>query len=433
MTTSSSTTSTSGTTSGAGGSTGAGGSGGSATTGGSSGSTGSGGGSGPGGGGGTSGTGGGAGGTGAGGKGGAGGSGGGGGGTGGSGGGGNSFTPCTSMPAAMPPALKKGPAIGPFAAQAGQIVGVPGEADTLYVIGHRNGNVYVVQGTTVAQNPLLHVDIATAGNNEQGLLSIAFHPNFAQNHLFYVYYTAANTGAMTIDEYERTSPTAATMKQNIYSHARADGDCAAGNCFHNGGMLQFNPKDTSPFLYLSIGNNTVKAQSSSATGYAGRVLRFDLGTKMSTTYAYGLRNPYRMSIDRLTGDMWIGDVADGPGGSVFFIASGSAAGKNFGYGNAGEIAGGISGLQSGSAALIGGFVYRGNAIPGLCGRYLFGMHDPGTVRSLIQQNGQMMGGIVNIPSLNVANKLSSFGEDGMGELYLASMGDNVIYKIIAGP
>jgi hypothetical protein len=432
MTTSSTTSGTAGTTTGTGGGTGAGGAG-STTTGGSSGSSGSGGGSGPGGSTGSGGAGGGAGGAGSGGKGGAGGSVGGSGGAGGSGGGNTSFTPCTSMPAAMPPPLKKGPAIGPFAAQAGQIVGVPGEADTLYVIGHRNGNVYVVQGPTVAQNPLLTVDIATAGNNEQGLLSVAFHPNFAQNHLFYVYYTAANTGAMTIDEYERTSPTAATMKQNIYSHARADGDCAAGNCFHNGGMLMFNPKDTSPFLYLSVGNNTVKAQSSSATGYAGRVLRFDLGTKMSTTFAYGLRNPYRMSIDPVTGDMWIGDVADGPGGSIFYLPSGTAPGHDFGYGGGGEIAGGITGLQPTNAAMIGGFIYRGNAIAGLCGRYIFGMHDPGIVRSLVQQNGQMVGGIVNIPSLNVANKLSSFGQDGMGELYVASMGDNVIYKIIAGP
>jgi Glucose / Sorbosone dehydrogenase len=433
MTTSSSTTGTTAT-SGAGGSTGAGGS---ATTGGSSGSTGATGGSaGAGGNGGTGGAGGssgGAGGTGAGGKGGAGGSGGGAGGAGGSGGGPMNFTPCTSMPAAMPPALKKGPAIGPFAAQAGQIIGVPGEPDLLYVIGHRNGNVYVVQGTTVAANPLVHVDIATAGNNEQGLLSMALHPNFATNHLFYLYYPAAADGSMTIDEFERTSPTAATKKQNIYSHARADGACASGNCFHNGGMLQFNPKDASPYLYLSVGNNTIKAQSSSATGYAGRVLRFDLGTKMSTTFAYGLRNPYRMSIDPLTGDMWIGDVADGPGGSVFYIANGSAPGKDFGYGDGGEIAGGISDLQTGSAALIGGFVYRGNAIPGLCGRYLFGMHDPGTVRSMIQQNGQRVGGIVNIATLSVPNKLSSFGQDGVGELYVASMGDNVIYKIIAGP
>jgi hypothetical protein len=337
------------------------------------------------------------------------------------------------MPAAMPPALKKGAPIGPFQGQAGQIIGVPGEPDLLYVIGHRTGNVYVVQGTTVGQTPFVHVNIATSGNNEQGLLSMALHPNFAQNQLFYLYYTAAANGEMTIDEFKRTSPTTAMMTQNIYSHARADGGCTNGNCFHNGGMLMFNPKDPSPYLYLSVGNNTVEAQSGMAMGYAGRVLRFDLGTKMSTTYAYGLRNPYRMSIDPVTGDMWVGDVANGPGGSVFFLANGTAPGHSFGYGGGGEIGGGISGLLPTNAALIGGFVYRGNAIPGLCGRYLFGMHDPGIVRSLLQKNGQMMGGIVDIPSLSVPNKLSSFGQDGAGELYLASMGDQVIYKIVAGP
>jgi glucose/arabinose dehydrogenase len=345
------------------------------------------------------------------------------------------FVPCNTMPAATPPALKKGPAIGPFAAQAGQIVGVPGEPDVLYVIGHRNGNVYAVINGMVQQTPFVHVNIATAGNNEQGLLSMALHPNFAQNQLFYLFYTAASDGAMTIDEFKRTSKTAAgpNPTQNIYSRARADGACTSGSCFHNGGSLMFNPKDAQPYLYWSVGNNTVKGQSSSATGYAGRILRFDLGTKMSTTIAYGLRNPYRASIDRLTGDMWIGDVADAAGGSVFFKANGSAPGTNFGYSASNEIDDGISGFQGGSAALIGGFVYRGNAIPGLCGRYFFGMHDPGTVRSMIQQGGNRMGGITNHGTLSVPNKLSSFGEDGEGELYVASMGDNVIYKIIAGP
>src|SRR5258707_15524071 len=108
-------------------------------------------------------------------------------------------------------------------------------------------------------------------------------------------------------------------------------------------------------------------------------------------------------------------------------------GQNFGYGNGGEIQGGISGLQSGNAAIIGGVVYRGNKIPGLCGRYFFGMHDPGTVRSLIQMNGARVGGITNHDTLNVPGKLTSFGEDGEGELYVASIDGNVIYKIIAGP
>jgi hypothetical protein len=426
-TSSSSTTSTAGT--GGGGATGSGGTAGTSGTGGVDGGS-------KGGSGGTGGSvDGGSGGAGTGGKGGAGGSAGapgGAGGVGGAGGGVMMAAPCTSMPAEPPPALKKGPAIGPFGAGAGQIVGVPGEA-TLYVIGHRNGNVYAVIDGTVSPTNLAHVDIATAGNNEQGLLSMALHPDFANNHLFYLYYTAAGTGAMTIDEYERMTPTSSRMVRNIYSHARADGNCTAGNCFHNGGTLFFNPKDTMPYLYFSIGNNTVVGQSAQANGFAGRVLRFDLATKMSTTYAYGLRNPYRMSIDRGTGDMWIGEVADGPGGSVFFLANGAAPGHNFGYGNGGEIQGGISGLQGSNAAMIGGVVYRGNKIAGLCGRYFFGLHDPGIVRSLVQTNGARVGGITNHATLNVPGKLTSFGEDGEGELYVSSMDMNVIYKIVEGP
>ena len=194
----------------------------------------------------------------------------------------------------------------------------------------------------------------------------------------------------------------------------------------------FNPKDPSPFLYLLVGNNTLKGQLSSPTGVAGRILRFDLGTKMSTTYAYGLRNPYRASTDRLTGDMWIGDVADGAGGAVFYLANGSPAGKNFGYSSAGEIDGGISDFQVATRPSSAVSSIRGNAIPGLCGRYIFGKHDPGLVKSLIQMNGTRVGNVTTTPRRQW-NKRVSFGEDGEGELYMASMGDNVIYKIIAGP
>ena len=74
---------------------------------------------------------------------------------------------------------------------AGQIVGVPGEPGTLYVIGHRDGNVFTVQNGQVAATPLIKVDVANGGNNEQGLLSMALHPSFATNHLFYLFYTAA--------------------------------------------------------------------------------------------------------------------------------------------------------------------------------------------------------------------------------------------------
>jgi hypothetical protein len=136
-----------------------------------------------------------------------------------------------------------------------------------------------------------------------------------------------------------------------------------------------------------------------------------------------------MSIDRLTGDMYIGDVAGGPGGSVMFQANGAGI-RNFGW-TGGEIQGGVSGLQGGLAAIIGGVVYRGNKIPGLCGRYFFGMHTGGVVRSMIVQGGARVGGITNHAELKLpTGNIASFGEDGEGEIWMAGMNGS-IYKIEA--
>src|SRR5205814_1701357 len=125
----------------------------------------------------------------------------------------------------------------------------------------------------------------------------------------------------------------------IFDHARA-----SGGEFHNGGSLFFNPKDGGKaFLYHSAGNNLNRGQSSTPDGFAGRLFRHDIEAKKSTTVAYGLRNPYRMSIDRLTGDFWIGDVSDPPGGSILFLKAGTPDGFNFGYSPSAAVGNGISG------------------------------------------------------------------------------------------
>jgi len=334
-------------------------------------------------------------------------------------------TPCSSMPAATVPMLKRGPAITGFQGMqtAGLMVGVPGEAGILYVIGHRNGAVYTVKDGKIEATPLVTVNVANGGNNEQGLLSMALHPSFATNHLFYLFYTAADGGAMTVDEFERTTQTAATFKRNVYSQARA-----GGGAFHNGGSLAFNPKDAQPFLYFSVGNNESN-DAGNPTGVAGRVLKIDLTSKAATTFAYGLRNPYRMSIDRLTGDMYIADVANGPGGTIILSENGKT-GTDFGYRNNNGAPDVNEGLlrDSNGAAIIGGFVYRGNKIPGLCGRYFYGNHDGGAVKSIVVQGGKKVGDTVTHTMLAVPGNITSFGEDGEGELYMASM-NNTIYKI----
>jgi hypothetical protein len=343
------------------------------------------------------------------------------------------FDPCTEMPDMMPPALKKTPiAMMPAASQPGQIVGDPGNPSILYVIGHKDGNVYIVQNGKM-MGTLVHVDVQLNANNEQGLLSMALHPDFAHNNLFYLLYTAAGGGHIHIEEFQRMSPLMAKSTGNVVFDVARVG----GGSFHNGGSIYFNPKDGGkPLLYHSAGNNLNPGASAMPDGVAGRILRHDIMAKTHATYAYGNRNPYRMSIDRLTGDMWIADTGDPPGGVIYFLANGTKDGTNFGYGSGGDVGTKyppMGGHQGGGGGIIGGVVYRGHKIKGLCGRYFFGMWNTGVIRSIVQQDGKVVGGVFQHAGDLSVPSLTSFGEDGEGEIYMSSQG-GIIYKLeAAGP
>jgi glucose/arabinose dehydrogenase len=233
------------------------------------------------------------------------------------------------------------------------------------------------------------------------------------------------------------SPTMAVKTQNIYSYMHV-------GPHHNGGSIYFSPKDGGkPLLYHSVGNDEDKegaGASAKADGRQGRVMRYDVSTKMPVpaegmmgwTFSYGMRNPYRFSIDRLTGDIWIGDIENGPGGAVYFNPSGM--GKNWGYGNSGsDLKSGmaITGDQTSDKALIGGVVYRGSKIKGLCGRYFYAMWPGGPIKSLIQKGG-MASGQTTHADIGPVNDISSFGEDGDGEIIMSS-NKGQVWRIVAGP
>jgi glucose/arabinose dehydrogenase len=346
------------------------------------------------------------------------------------------FKPCDSQPAMAAPDLKRtGFAKLPDGSQAGQVVGPPGEKGLVYALAHKTGAVYAIQNGMLVAEPFAKVTVGSF-DREQGLLSMTFHPDFAKNQIFYLSYVAPNKG-MVVDEFKRLTATTSMPSQNIYKRDRN-----VGNNFHNGGTIFFNPKDgpDKPWLYHSVGNWN-SGDSPKADAFLGRVLRYDVSTKMGVpgktggvggfTFVYGLRNPYRMSIDRLTGDMYIGDVAQGKGGAVFYVPYGKD-GINFGYGdNNSELNGGnsLTGVDRSSDAIIGGVVYRGNKIPGLCGRYFYGFYKAGMVKSLVVQGGKATGQQTH-DTLTVSG-LSSFGEDGEGELYMASHDTNQIFKIEA--
>jgi hypothetical protein len=290
-------------------------------------------------------------------------------------------------------------------------------------VGHRTGKIYYAVNGKLDATPMATVIVKNnPGQDEQGLLSMALHPKFAENHLFYLLYTAPNSN-IHIEELERTSVTSSKPTgKDIWDKPRI----VAGE-WHNGGQLSFNPKDgDKPLLYHSVGNTQSVADSGKAEGTVGRVLIHDLAGAPGngSTLAYGLRNPYRMTIDRLTGDMYIGETDDPAGGDVYYSPFTNPV-KDYGYrGN--SVKAGISGRE-GDKAMIGGIVYRGGKIPGICGRYFFSTWPGGAIRSFVVKDNKIVGDTVTHTGLGIAT-LDSFGEDGAGEMYISTQGGEV-YRI----
>jgi hypothetical protein len=329
------------------------------------------------------------------------------------------------------PRLQKTLVVNRRLTQPTEIVGAPDDPDTLYVLELLTGRVRIVRARVLLQSPLVTVATRQSSHQEEGLLSMAFHPRFADNHRFYLFYSAAPTGATTVDEFERVTADAAKFTRRIYS-APSPGQ------LHNGGALAFEPGHER--LYVSVGDDTedsgwVEAQK--PEGANGRILRIDLRTLAVETWAYGLRNPYRFSFDRPTGDMYIADTGDrGPiSEKVFYVPGGTAAGSNFGWrGRDQRDVRALVELPSVASAIIGGPIYRGNrpALAAFCGRYFFGDHHTEQQRPIYSVSAA--GGTASLtphPELATA-ELTSFGQDALGELYFSTM-EGEVYRIDPAP
>jgi glucose/arabinose dehydrogenase len=351
--------------------------------------------------------------------------------------GGSSAAFCDDVAANAPvPTLKKTRALDKLVAGAGQVISPPGEPGTLYILDHFGGGIYTALDGKVQANAIASVNVRqNPPGREQGLLSIAFHPNFASNQLFFVFYSA-DDGTSMVDVFKRTSKTASTFVKNFYTHAHS-------NDFHNGGQLAVGPDK---LLYLSMGDNRTGGDAAKTpTGFYGRILRFnpDTGAGVAApglsgfTWDYGLRNPYRISFDRKTGDLWIGDVGESTREEIDFEPAGQG-GKNWGWtGGTSDGTGPTADTKpvatlnrTEGKAIVGGHVYRGQKIPGICGRYFFGDNNTGNVYSLVVRNGTATPKMAHT-ALDVGN-LSSFGEDANGEMYMSS-NDGQVYRIDPGP
>ena len=328
-----------------------------------------------------------------------------------------------------------------------------GDRSRLFVV-ELGGRIRVVRDGKRLDQPFLDIrDLVTSGG-EQGLLSVAFAPDYETSRRFYVYYTD-NQEQQRIVEYRASSDDRADR-----GSARLVLKMADRESNHNGGLLLFGPDG---HLYVGTGDGGGGGDEHGRFGNGqnrrsllGKLLRIDPAQSGGSPYtvpadnpfsgpgqrreiyAYGLRNPWRFSFDRATGDLSIGDVGQDEFEEIDFVRRGRGRGANFGWrvfeGRAryasGESAPGAVGPvmtfkhSDGNCSITGGVVVRDRAVPGVFGRYLFGDFCKGEIRSARLAPRAVRSRRTGLK----VSSLSSFGEDARGRVYAASL-DGPVYRL----
>jgi glucose/arabinose dehydrogenase len=307
----------------------------------------------------------------------------------------------------------------------------PGEPKTLYVV-EQPGRVLRLFGGK--RRVFLDIRNEVDYGGERGLLGLAFGPRYQRDHLFYVAYTTSSQNMVVRYRARAGKAIPSTRKvllqvEDPYSN-------------HNGGNLVFGRDG---LLYTSIGDGGSggdpedRAQNPSSP--FGKLLTLDVSRNDAEwrIAALGLRNPWRFSFDRRTGDLYIGDVGQGEVEEIDYTPRSSPGLENYGWDlyegshryedtpqGPGTLVVPVFQYthEGGNCTVIGGFVYRGNARPALRGRYILGDYCSGDVWSLVVRGGEAKG--VSRERFRIAG-LTSFGEDAAGELYATD--DSVVYRL----
>ncbi len=325
-----------------------------------------------------------------------------------------------------------------------------GDGSGRLFIAQQGGTVRVVLNNVLQSGTFLDVSGVPGGfssGGERGLLGLAFHPSFETNRRFYAYYTDG-TGDLAIAEFTAT-PDGSTWNQNDPVVLLDIEHSSQSN--HNGGQLLFGP-DGNLYIFTGDGGGAGDpfCNAQSTTSALGKILRMNVpgngtatnavGNLSGSIWDLGLRNPWRASFDRATGDLWIGDVGQNAWEEINFKPAGSGSGWNWGWSDR-EGAHPYSGdhcPSSGIAAtdplveysqahpvsVTGGFVYRGSLEPDLIGQYVFTDFYSGNLWTLAA--GTTYHGSTN-------SMISSFGEDEAGELYAVDLVGGYLFRVVAPP
>ena len=361
----------------------------------------------------------------------------------------------------------------------------PGDESRLFVIEKR-GRIRIIKDGTLLPTPFIDLDAiiggGTSDNSEQGLLGLAFHPDYDTNGYFYVDYTA-NSDAFGQEDtiiarysVDPANPDIADPNSGVQL-IRIDQPFSN----HNGGWIEFGPNDG--YLYVAMGdggsaNDPGNRAQTITNQLLGKILRLDVDADDfpdddernyaipqdnpfvgvagdDEIWAYGLRNPYRCGFDSVTGDLYIGDVGQDSREEVDFQPFDSTGGVNYGWRcMEGTTCTGLSGCTCNAPELtlpvvdyshfgggpfvcsvIGGYPYRGCAIEGLQGRYFYADYCSDQVFTLVMVDGvatdQVQVQNMLTPDVGDVDNIVAFGEDALGELYVVDQQDGHIFKIVA--
>ncbi len=329
-----------------------------------------------------------------------------------------------------------------------------GDDDRLFVV-EQGGRILVFPAEAGAESTRVFLDLGTrvrTEHNEEGLLALAFHPQYSTRGTFFVFYSASNPrrGVLSRFDVDARDPTRARLESET---VLLEVPKRWGN--HNGATLLFGPDG---FLYLSLGDGGSAGDPLDAGqdlgSLLGKILRLDVDRGTGTRayaipadnpfagtegarpeiWAYGLRNAWRMSFDRETGDLWAGDVGQNQWEEIDRIVRGG----NYGW----RIREGAHVFRHGTArtplidpvfaygrdegaCVVGGYVYRGTRMRGLAGAYVYADYVTGTIWALRARGDTVL---VQREILSQPLNISSFGEGRDGEIYLCAF-DGRIYRL----
>jgi glucose/arabinose dehydrogenase len=332
----------------------------------------------------------------------------------------------------------------------------PGD-ERLFIV-QKGGAIRVVKNGTLLEAPFLDITQQVSTKREQGLLGLAFPPDYASSGRFFVHYTdRAEDTRVSAFRVSSNPDRADPASESVVLTAKQPGPA------HNGGQILFGPDG---FFYIGLGDGgsrdgNDRGRAQSLSDLLGSILRIDVSSGSPYTippdnpfvgttgarpevWSYGLRNPWRFSFDRANGDLYIADVGERDWEEVNRspAAEGAGRGANFGWSlmegrhclndescdQAGLTLPVLEYSHSEGCSITGGYVYRGARIPALQGHYFYADFCQGWVRSFRVTGGATLEE-TDWPTLHPGRLVTSFGEDAAGELYVMT-GEGRVLKIV---